>query len=227
MPTSSPAPEARHLVRRLTWVLDRYLRLLHPVMPHITEEIWGRLPHLPTIRSCSSSRRGRAADAGSRPTSTQAEGVAAADRPDHGAMRAARAESGIAAGRLAPAPSGWPTARRATLAGARSGRRRAWRASSRRWWPTGRAGRGRERRAVRRHAHSARLVSRDQRRTASASARGSHKELAAIESQLAAAEARLSDRTSFMTRRRQNVVEQRTSRAPELRDQADVTDARE
>jgi len=30
----------------LTWVLDRYLRLLHPVMPHLTEEIWARLPHL-------------------------------------------------------------------------------------------------------------------------------------------------------------------------------------
>ncbi len=28
----------------LTWVLDRYLRLLHPIMPHLTEEIWGRLP---------------------------------------------------------------------------------------------------------------------------------------------------------------------------------------
>jgi len=31
----------------LTWVLDRYLRLLHPIMPHLTEEIWGRLPSFP------------------------------------------------------------------------------------------------------------------------------------------------------------------------------------
>jgi valyl-tRNA synthetase len=29
----------------LAWVLDRYLRLLHPLMPHITEDIWQRLPH--------------------------------------------------------------------------------------------------------------------------------------------------------------------------------------
>jgi valyl-tRNA synthetase len=33
--------------RTLAWVLDRYLRLLHPLMPHVTEEIWGRTPHLP------------------------------------------------------------------------------------------------------------------------------------------------------------------------------------
>jgi valyl-tRNA synthetase len=31
----------------LAWVLDRYLRMLHPVMPHITEEVWSRLPHRP------------------------------------------------------------------------------------------------------------------------------------------------------------------------------------
>jgi valyl-tRNA synthetase len=33
--------------RVLAWVLDRYLRLLHPVMPHLTEAIWARLPHRP------------------------------------------------------------------------------------------------------------------------------------------------------------------------------------
>jgi valyl-tRNA synthetase len=31
----------------LSWVLDRYLRLLHPLMPHITEHLWARLPKAP------------------------------------------------------------------------------------------------------------------------------------------------------------------------------------
>jgi valyl-tRNA synthetase len=33
--------------RVLAWVLDRYLRLLHPVMPHLTEAVWQRLPKQP------------------------------------------------------------------------------------------------------------------------------------------------------------------------------------
>jgi valyl-tRNA synthetase len=41
------APRAAATWRVLAWVLDRYLRLLHPVMPHITEAIWQRLPKQP------------------------------------------------------------------------------------------------------------------------------------------------------------------------------------
>ncbi|HET7678434.1 MAG TPA: valine--tRNA ligase [Candidatus Limnocylindrales bacterium] len=47
------ADEARPAAQRvaiwqvLAWVLERYLRLSHPLMPFITEEIWQRLPHAP------------------------------------------------------------------------------------------------------------------------------------------------------------------------------------
>jgi valyl-tRNA synthetase len=42
--------DATHEVREATWwtlldVLDTYLRLLHPVMPFVTERIWAELPH--------------------------------------------------------------------------------------------------------------------------------------------------------------------------------------
>jgi valyl-tRNA synthetase len=43
------SPEATDEVRaarcRMVYVLETSLRLLHPLMPHITEEIWQRLPH--------------------------------------------------------------------------------------------------------------------------------------------------------------------------------------
>jgi valyl-tRNA synthetase len=39
------APRRVATWQTLSWTLDRYLRLLHPVMPHVTEEIWNRLPH--------------------------------------------------------------------------------------------------------------------------------------------------------------------------------------
>ncbi len=42
-----PAAQRVATWRVLDWVLDRYLRLLHPVMPFITESIWDRLPHHP------------------------------------------------------------------------------------------------------------------------------------------------------------------------------------
>ncbi|MET1232100.1 MAG: valine--tRNA ligase [Candidatus Limnocylindrales bacterium] len=45
-PATTPAAKAATW-RTLAWVLERYVRLLHPVMPFITESIWARLPHEP------------------------------------------------------------------------------------------------------------------------------------------------------------------------------------
>jgi valyl-tRNA synthetase len=45
-PAATPAARAATWWT-LAWVLERYVRLLHPVMPFITEAIWERLPHEP------------------------------------------------------------------------------------------------------------------------------------------------------------------------------------
>ncbi|MEX1140809.1 MAG: valine--tRNA ligase [Thermoleophilaceae bacterium] len=42
----------------LLFCLDRSLRLLHPIMPHVTEEIWGFLPHVSTDRPTTSGGSG-------------------------------------------------------------------------------------------------------------------------------------------------------------------------
>jgi valyl-tRNA synthetase len=79
----------------LVWVLDRYLRLLHPAMPHLTEEIWQRLPHLATDPELLMVAQWPAAIDGSVTVAEgQAEGTAqllALVRQ----IRAARAEAGI------------------------------------------------------------------------------------------------------------------------------------
>ncbi|MFN0086354.1 MAG: valine--tRNA ligase [Blastocatellia bacterium] len=38
-------PQTQAVKRRMVYVLERSLRLLHPMMPFITEELWQRLPH--------------------------------------------------------------------------------------------------------------------------------------------------------------------------------------
>ncbi len=43
--TKEPTPQATAVKRRIIYVLERSLRLLHPIMPFITEELWQRLPH--------------------------------------------------------------------------------------------------------------------------------------------------------------------------------------
>jgi valyl-tRNA synthetase len=82
----------------LVWVLDRYLRLLHPVMPHITEEMWSRLPHAATDGELLIVAGWPApTDA---PSSADPAIAAAVESLIEliGDIRAARAESGIAAG---------------------------------------------------------------------------------------------------------------------------------
>jgi valyl-tRNA synthetase len=93
----APAARRRATWQTLSWVLDRYLRLLHPLMPHVTEEIWSRLPHLeddPSLLIVAPwpSQHGVRVDAD--PSSSRASGVAALIELISG-IRAARAEAGI------------------------------------------------------------------------------------------------------------------------------------
>ena len=215
---ASPARK-RAIWSVLTWVLDRYLRLLHPIMPMVTEEIWGRLPHLqmdPELLIVA--RWPSASDAGVEADSQQAAGVQQLiDLITE--IRAARAELGIAPGDWLPAaiwlqdgpardafPAMQPALRRLariepTLVDDRA------------------ALQGKDAISVISTSGEASLTrslrDRELERVRLA------KELTAIESQLAAAEARLSDH-SFMTRAPQNVVEKAQSRTNELREQAEA-----
>ena len=43
--STEPQPSPGQARRTLVYVLDSCLRLLHPFMPYVTEELWQRLPH--------------------------------------------------------------------------------------------------------------------------------------------------------------------------------------
>ena len=93
-------PAARRVAtwRVLLWVLDRYLRLLHPVMPFVTETIWQRLPHLPTDAQLLIVADWPTGDFAAGLTDRQAaEGVEQLIALV-GQVRAARAEAGIEPG---------------------------------------------------------------------------------------------------------------------------------
>ena len=211
------APEQRRATwGTLTWVLDRYLRLLHPVVPFITEHIWARLPHAvgdPELLTVARwpDAAGLAADAElAAGTAELIELV--------GALRAARAESGIDAAEWlpaaiwlsqAPARAAYPAlapaiGRLARVRPALVERRAALDAD-----PGGLT--------VVSGAAEARLTRSDADRSRERSRL--EKELRNIDAQLSATEARLADQ-GFVGRAPQAVIEQTRHRAAELRDQA-------
>ncbi len=82
--------------------LDRTLRLLHPLMPHVTEEIWSFLPRTRTPSAgCSRSRRGRRpTPRGSTPTPRQLVGRCVAAVTE---LRRYRDEAGVKPSAVLPA----------------------------------------------------------------------------------------------------------------------------
>jgi valyl-tRNA synthetase len=204
----------------LTWVLDRYLRLLHPLMPMLTEEIWSKLPHLATdpdlLIVAAWPTPGDTVVADSR----AAEGTTAVLELIT-QVRAARAEAGIAAADVLPAsiwlPEGASRDAYAEMESivARLARIHPTLVASRSELDAQGSG-GLTVITARGDARLSRSEADRERESARL-----RKELAQIESQLAAAEARLSD-DSFVTRAPVNVVEGARSRVKELRAQADA-----
>ncbi|MDL2334518.1 MAG: class I tRNA ligase family protein, partial [Chloroflexota bacterium] len=101
---ATSAPERKRAIwSTLTWVLDVYLRLLHPLMPMLTEEIWSKLPHRPGDPDLLIvAPWPLAPDAAVTADARLAEGAAAVIELVT-AIRAARAESGVEAADVLPA----------------------------------------------------------------------------------------------------------------------------
>jgi valyl-tRNA synthetase len=100
---SATGGRKRAIWSTLTWVLDRYLRLLHPLMPMLTEEIWGKLPHLaddPELLIVAAWPG--PSDAAAIADASRATGATALIELI-GSIRTARAESGIEAADIVPA----------------------------------------------------------------------------------------------------------------------------
>jgi valyl-tRNA synthetase len=222
--TSNPE-RSRAVWATLCWVLDRYLRLLHPIMPFVTQEIWDRLPHLP-------------GDAdqlivASWPSASDTD-IAAESETAHGvgqlielvtAIRGARAESGVAPADLlsarlwladGAARSAYPALSEAvdrlarikgTLVGQRESLDNAGTTALAVISPVGEA--RLERSAADREAEQSRL----------------RKEIDGARAALASTQARLAD-DSFVARAPQNVVSQTRKRAQELTEQIEALASR-
>ncbi len=229
--SDDPSDGARNVARKravwstLTWVLDRYLRLLHPIVPMLTEEIWGRLPHLPNDPELLIVARWPApADGGVENDRRSSDGVAQLIEMVTD-IRAARAESGIEASEWLPAliwlPEG--TGRDAypalETAVGKLARVRPTLVDERAALDS----QGSGGLAVISTTGEARLLRSDADRERERARL--QKELRAAEAQLSATEARLAD-DEFVSRAPANVVEHARDRANELRKQIDALSAR-
>jgi valyl-tRNA synthetase len=221
---ASDGARRRAIWSTLTWVLDRYLRLLHPIMPMVTEEIWSRLPHLPGDPELLIVARWPVpADAMVEIDQRASEGVAQWIEMVT-AMRAARAESGIEASDWLPAliwlPDGAGRDAFPALDAAvgRLARVRPTLVDERAALDAESGGL-----AVISTTGEARLLRSDADRERERARLD--KELRAAESQLSATEARLGD-DAFVSRAPANVVDQVRHRAAELREQIDALRAR-
>jgi valyl-tRNA synthetase len=205
--------------REATWwtlveSLDTFLRLLHPVMPFVTEELWAALPHAPEDAPLLMTSRWPVAGARERQVEADVEQLLELVR----GIRNARAEAGIepaawlpveiaASGRLADAVVSLQSAL-ARLARARpltlgsSGETEAAQPSR------GLAVIVGELRAT---------VGGSERRDDDAERARLQKELGDAERQLASAEARLADET-FLARAPSHIVDGARARAAELTD---------
>ena len=223
-PATRPA-ECEATWRVLVWALDRYLRLLHPVMPFLTEAIWGRLPHAtgdPELLIVAGWPRAASERALADPVQARATGALLELVR---AVRNARAEAGIAPGeRLAAELSLPDPAVRAAYAGlvvpfGRLTRLAPVTVADDRLAAADEAGTihvlaGALEAALRRSGAD---VDRDRARV--------QRELADLRARLGAAEARLAD-ASFTSRAPASVVQGARARAAGLREQVARLEAR-
>jgi valyl-tRNA synthetase len=205
----------------LTWVLDRYLRLLHPLMPMLTEEIWGKLPHRaddPELLIVApwpvAGDSVFVADTNLAEAATDVIGLVTA-------IRSARAESGIEAGDILPAQiwlaDGPARAAYAAMAAAmaRLARVTPQLVADRVTLKDGLT--------VVTASGEARLAQSDAQREREHARL--EKELSSLKAQLASANARLSD-TSFVDRAPEAVVDEARKRVAELQTQVDALTSR-
>jgi valyl-tRNA synthetase len=207
--------------REATWwtlveSLDVYLRLLHPVMPFVTEELWGALPHAPGDPELLIVAAWPAAGVGDATVDAEVAAIGELVR----AIRNARAEAGIQAVAWLPVDVAVPAGLSGTfdalapaierLARARPLIRHATRAALEAGAPGGLAVIAGELEARITTATDASLSERDRTRL--------EKELAEAEGFLAAARARLANET-FVSRAPEAVVAGARARESELADQ--------